>query len=164
MELVKPEFGLLFWMLVSFSTILFLLKKFAWKPILKMLHDREESIQKALDSAEKAKEEMKALQANNERVLLEAKIERDRILKEARELKDSIIGEAKTKAQAEGEKMLAIARENINNEKMAAITELKNQVAKLSIEIAEKILREELSSQEKQKQLVKALLDDVKLN
>jgi F-type H+-transporting ATPase subunit b len=140
------------------------LKKFAWKPILGMIKEREESIESALAAAEKAKEEMKALQSNNERILAEARAERDTLLKEAREIKDKMILEAKTTATKEGERMLAIARENIQNEKMAAITELKNQVATLSIEIAEKILKSELSSDEKQKSLVNTLLKDVNLN
>ncbi len=164
MELVKPSIGLIFWMAVSFSIILFLLKKFAWKPILGMIKEREESIENALAAAEKAKEEMKALQSNNERILAEARAERDTLLKEAREIKDKMIAEAKTTATKEGERLLAIARENIQNEKMAAITELKNQVATLSIEIAEKILKSELSSDEKQKTLVNTLLKDVNLN
>ena len=164
MELVKPSIGLIFWMAVSFSIILFLLKKFAWKPILGMIKEREESIESALAAAEKAKEEMKALQSNNERILAEARAERDTLLKEARDIKDKMILEAKTTATKEGERMLAIARENIQNEKMAAITELKNQVATLSIEIAEKILKSELSSDEKQKSLVNTLLKDVNLN
>ncbi len=164
MELVKPSIGLIFWMIVSFSIILFLLKKFAWAPILGMIKEREESIEKALASAEKAKEEMKALQSNNERILAEAKNERDALLKEAREIKEKIIAEAKTSATKEGERLLKTARENIQNEKMAAITDLKNQVAVLSIEIAEKILKSELSSDDKQKALVKNLLQDVNLN
>ena len=164
MELVKPAFGLVFWMVVSFGIIFFILKKFAWKPILNMLTEREESIQNALDSAKKAKEEMLALQAGNEKILQEAKLERDKLLKEARDIKDSIILEAKTTASKEGDRLLSIARENIQNEKAAAVTELKNQVAKLSIEIAEKILREELSSTEKQKALVSNLLNDVSMN
>ena len=162
--LLEPSYGLIVWSFVAFLTVLWLLRKFAWKPILKALSEREQSIENALEAAKKAKEEMVALKAGNEQIIAEAKSERDRLMKEAREIKDSIIAEAKSKASKEAEKMIAIARENINNEKMAAITELKNQVAKLSIEIAEKILKEELSSQEKQKQLVKALLDDVKLN
>jgi F-type H+-transporting ATPase subunit b len=164
MELVKPAIGLIFWMLVSFGIIFFILKRFAWKPILTALSERENSIQSAIDEAKKTREEMAALKAGNEKILQEAKLERDKLLKEARDTKDQIIAEAKQKAQKEGERLLAIARESIHNEKMAAITELKNQVASLSIEIAEKILKEELSSQEKQKQLVKALLDDVNLN
>ncbi len=162
--LLSPSYGLIVWTLLAFLTILFLLKKFAWKPILNALSEREESIQNALDSAKKAKEEMASLQADNEKILNEAKAERDKLLKEGREMKDAIIAEAKSKAQKEGERLMAISRENIHNEKMAAITELKNQVATLSLEIAERILKEELSSQEKQKTLVKALLDDVNLN
>jgi F-type H+-transporting ATPase subunit b len=164
MELVKPSIGLIFWMIVSFSIILFLLKKFAWKPILGMIKEREDSIENALLSAEKAKEEMKALQSSNERILAEARSERDAMLKDAREIREKMISEAKGIATKEGERMLTIARENIQNEKMAAITELKNQVASLSIEIAEKILKSELSSDEKQKTLVNTLLKDVNLN
>ncbi len=164
MELVKPDFGLIFWMLVSFSIILFLLKKFAWKPILGMIKEREEFIENALASAEKAKEEMKALQSSNEKILAEAKSERDSMLKEAREIREQMIAEAKGLATKEGERLLKAARENIQNEKMAAVTELKNQVAVLSIEIAEKILKTELSSDEKQKTLVSTLLKDVNLN
>jgi F-type H+-transporting ATPase subunit b len=164
MELVKPAFGLIFWMLISFGIIFFLLKKFAWKPILTMLKEREDSIQNALDAAKKAKEEMAALKSSNDKILAEARAERDALLKDARDTKDRIVAEAKDAAKKEGERLLTAARENIQNEKMAAITELKNQVATLSIEIAERILKEELSSQEKQKQLVKALLDDVNLN
>ena len=164
MELVKPAFGLAFWMVVSFGIIFFLLKKFAWKPILNMLQERDDSIQDALDSAKKAKEEMANLQADNERILNEAKTERDALLKEAREVKESIIAEAKTKASEEADRLLASARENIQNEKMAAVTELKNQVAKLSIEVAEKILKEQLSEDDKQKALINNLLDDVSVN
>ena len=164
MELVKPAFGLIFWMLLSFSIIFLILKKFAWKPILNMLNERETSIQNALDSAEKAKEEMKALQSNNEKILADARAERDQLLKDAREIREKMISEAKGTAAKEADRLLAIARENIQNEKMAAITELKNQVATLSIEIAEKILKSELSSDEKQKTLVNSLLKDVNLN
>ena len=164
MELVKPEFGLIFWMVISFGLIMLILRKFAWKPILTMLHEREASIQDALDSAEKAKEEMKALQSSNEKILADARNERDQLLKDAREIREKMIADAKGIATKEGERMLTIARENIQNEKMAAITELKNQVATLSIEIAEKILKSELSSDEKQKTLVNTLLKDVNLN
>lgn len=164
MELVKPSIGLIFWMVVSFSIILFLLKKFAWKPILTMIKEREQSIENALAAAEKAKADMAVLQSDNERILAEARAERDVLLKEAREMKEQIISEAKGAATKEGDRLLKIARENIQNEKMAAITELKNQVATLSIEIAEKILKSELSSDEKQKSLVNNLLKDVNLN
>lgn len=164
MELIKPAIGLVFWMITSFLILLFLLKKFAWKPILKMIKDREESIENALSAAENAKAEMALLKADNEKILAQARIERDQLLKEARDTKDSIIAEAKSKASAEADRLLSIARENINNEKMAAITELKNQVATLSIEIAEKIIKAELSSDDKQKTLIKNLMEDVNLN
>lgn len=161
MKLVTPDIGLLFWMLVSFSLILVLLKKYAWKPILNSLKEREDSIEEALNSARKAKDEMANLKADNEKLLAQARIERDAILKEAREAKDSIINEAHLKATQEADRLLTIAREGIQNEKMAAITELKNQVAILSLEIAEKLLKEELSNPEKQKQLVNAFLGEV---
>ncbi|MCE2846933.1 MAG: F0F1 ATP synthase subunit B [Sphingobacteriales bacterium] len=164
MELVKPDFGLVFWMTVSFLIVLFLMRKFAWGPILTSLKERETSIEDALNAAQKAKDEVANMKAENERILLEARNERDRILKEARETKDMIVNEARSKAQAEGDRMITIAREAIQNEKMAAITELKNQVATLSIEIAEKVMRQQLSSDEKQKALVQDLLKDVKMN
>lgn len=164
MELIKPAIGLIFWMCLTFGIVLFILKKFAWKPILKALKDREDSIQNALDTAKKAREEMSNLKADNEKIIAEAKTERDTILREAREIKDKMIIEAKDRAGKEAEKLVAIARENIQNEKMAAITELKNQVAHLSIEIAEKILKQELSEKDKQKSIVKNLLEDVKMN
>lgn len=164
MELVKPAIGLIFWMVLSFGVLVFILKKFAWAPILKALSERENSIQDALEAAKKAKEEMAQLKATNEKIMQDARNERDQLLKEAREAKDAIVSEAKLKAQQEGDRLITIARETIQNEKMAAITELKNQVATLSIDIAEKILKEELSSQEKQNALIKALLDDVRMN
>lgn len=162
--MLSVEIGTVAWATIAFLFVLVLLKKFAWKPILSSLDERESSIQKALDSAEKARSEMAALQSENEDLLREARIERDKILKEAREAKESMINESKSKAQEEANKIIASARENIQHEKMAAISELKNQVAHLSIEIAEKIIREQLSDSEKQKALVKNLMDDVKLN
>ena len=164
MKLVTPDIGLLFWMLVSFGIVLFLLRKFAWKPILASLKSREESISEALNTAKKAKEEMASLKADNEKLLQQARAERDAMLKEARDTKDAIIAESKSKAQAEANKILASARETINTEKNAAIAELKNQVASMSIDIAEKILRQELSRDEKQKSLMENLMRDVSLN
>jgi F-type H+-transporting ATPase subunit b len=164
MGLVTPEFGLLFWMMLSFLTVMFILAKFAWKPILKMIKDREKSIEDALQSAENAKAEMNNLKAENEKILQAARNERDTMIKEARELREQMIADAKGKAKAEGDKLLAQARESIQNEKMAAITELKNQVAQLSIDIAEKIIARELSSENKQKELIGDMLKSVKLN
>jgi F-type H+-transporting ATPase subunit b len=151
-------------MLLSFGILVFLLTKFAWKPILKALKEREQSIEDSLRSAEKARNEMASLKADNEKLLAEARNERDKILKEAREAKDNIINEARGKASEEADRLLKIARETIHNEKMAAITDLKNQVANLSIEIAEKVIRQQLSTDEKQKALVAEMLKDVKLN
>ena len=164
MELVTPGIGLVFWTSIVFAILFVLLAKFAWKPILGAIKEREQSIEDALASAEKAKEEMKTLLSNNERILTEARAERDELLKDARDIREKMIVEAKGLATKESERLLQAARENIQNEKMAAITELKNQVAVLSIEIAEKILKSELSSDEKQKSLVNNLLQDVNLN
>ena len=164
MELIKPDFGLIFWMSISFICVMIILGKFAWPMILKALKDREESIANALNSARKAKEEMASLKADNEKLIIQARAERDQLLKEARDTRDSIVAEAKNKAQAEANKIMAQTRESINNEKIAAIAELKNQVAAMSIEIAEKILRQELSNDEKQKNLMENLMKDVSLN
>ncbi|MCK6639718.1 MAG: F0F1 ATP synthase subunit B [Bacteroidia bacterium] len=164
MGLILPDTGLVIWMSITFLIVLFILKKFAWKPILKGIHDRESSIENALKAAENAKAEVANLKAENERILADARAERDNMIREARELRESMISEAKNKAKAEGEKMLTAARESIQNEKMAAITDLKNQVAQLSIDIAEKIIARELSSENKQKELIGDLLKEVKLN
>ena len=151
-------------MSLTFLTVLFLLSKFAWKPILKMIKDREESIEGALQSAEKAKQEMVRLQSNNENLLREAQLEREAMLKAARDAKDAMINDAKATAKAEADRMISLAREAINNEKQAAVTELKNQVAQLSLQVAEKLIREQLSSEEKQKELANKLVAELKLN
>ncbi len=164
MNLVKPEFGLIFWMTVTFLIVFFLMRKFAWGPILKMIQEREESIESALNSAQKAKEEMAELQNNNEKLLAEARLEKDKMLKEAREIKDTMISDAKDAAQKEALRIMADARNTIQNEKMAAINELKNQVALMSVDIAEKIISKDLSKDESQKTLVASLINDVKLN
>ncbi|MDZ7845630.1 MAG: F0F1 ATP synthase subunit B [Owenweeksia sp.] len=164
MSLVTPGIGLIIWTTFTFLILLFLLGKFAWKPILKAVRQREESIEQALNSADKAREEMSRLKADNEKILRQAREERDGILKEAREIKDSMITEAKGKAGQEADKIIEQAREQIENEKMRAITELKNSVGKMSIDIAEKILRQELSDKDKQRELVENQLKDFKLN
>lgn len=162
--LVTPGVGLIFWTSIVFILLLVLLGKFAWKPILSAIKEREEGIETALKSAEAAKKEMENLKAGNEKILNEARSERDALLKEARDTKESIIAEAKTKATKEADRILATAREQIVAEKNAAIADLKAQVATLSIDIAEKILKSELSSDEKQKSLVNNLMKDVNLN
>jgi F-type H+-transporting ATPase subunit b len=163
-SLIEPAVGLIFWTTITFILLLVLLGKFAWKPILNAIKTREESIDTALKSAENALKDMRELKSNNERILAEARTERDNLLKEARETKDAIVAEAKQKAQAETDRIMASAREQITNEKNAAVAELKNQVAVLSIEIAEKILKSDLSNDEKQKALVNSLMKDVNLN
>jgi len=162
--LVSPDPGLLIWSTVAFLLLFFLLSKFAWKPIVKALDERERSIEDALAKAEMAKEEMAKLTSENEQLLKQARIERDAILKEAKELKDQIVSDAKTSAQTEGAKMIEKARIEIDNQKIAAMAEVKNQVATLSLEIAEKILRKQFQDQNKQDALVSDLLKEVKLN
>jgi F-type H+-transporting ATPase subunit b len=154
MELVTPEIGLIFWTIIVFSFLLIILKKYAWKPILTAVDERNKSIEDALSAADKAKEEILALNTDNERILIEAKKERDLLLKEGREIKESVINEAKDKAKIEAEKIVTTAKDQIKNEKMKAIIELKNQVAEMSIDIAEKILKSELSDKNKQKELI----------
>jgi F-type H+-transporting ATPase subunit b len=164
MELLMPHTGTVIWMLISFIIVLTILKKFAWKPILGALKAREDSIDQALRSAELARDEMQSLQAKNEKIIAEAKVDRDKIIKEARELKDEIVNEAKQKALSEAEKLIESARESIKNEKLAAIKEIKEQVASLSINIAEKIMQEKLEDDEKQKEIIDRFLRDVKMN
>ena len=164
MELVTPGLGLLFWMILSFSVVLFLLKKFAWKPILKALHDREDNIQKALDSADLAREKMEQLKADNEIIMQEAREERDYLLQEARDAREKMITEAKDQAKKEAQKVVDAARIKIRNEKASAIEDIKNQVASLSIEMTEKILKHKLADAKEQKELIDKLLDEINLN
>ncbi|MBT6965920.1 MAG: F0F1 ATP synthase subunit B [Flavobacteriales bacterium] len=156
--------GLFFWQSVLFIALILLLKKFAWGPILTAVEEREDGIKNALEAAEKAKAEMQALNADNERILAEARIERDALLKEAREIKDGIVNDAKELANTEADKILTTAKDQINNEKMKAMTELKNTVATLSIDIAEKVLRSELTDKKKQEDLVANALKETELN
>ncbi|WP_103867085.1 F0F1 ATP synthase subunit B [Aquimarina sp. I32.4] len=156
--------GLFFMQAIILLILILLMRKFAWKPILNSLQDREDGIQGALDAAAEAKKEMQNLQADNERILNEARAERDGMLKEARELKENMITDAKVEAQAEADKIVAQAQATIASEKKAAIVDLKNQVAGLSVEIAEKVVRKELSGKDKQLQLVETMLEDVTLN
>jgi len=164
MELVTPGIGLLFWMLVMFGIVLWVLKKFAWKPILNALRDREMSIQDALLSAENARKEMEELKAGNELLLAEARLERDRILKEGKDMKVQMISQAKEEAFEEAKKIVQAAKEDIEQEKNAAILDIKVKVTELSVVIAEKILREKLGDSEEQKQLIDKLMNEIKLN
>ena len=154
MQLVTPAIGLMFWTVVIFMLLLILLKKFAWKPILKAVDDRNNSINEALASAEKAKSEMEQLSADNDKILNEAHNQRDSIIKEARDIKIKTIADAKNKASIEAEKIISSAKEQIKNEKMKAMTELKNEIADISIQMAEKIIKTELKDAKSQKKLI----------
>ena len=158
------SFGLFIWQIILFLLLLFLLRKFAWKPILNAVNDREQGIKDAMASAENARREMENLQADNEKLLKEARAERDAMLKEARELKTKMIPEAKEEAKAEADKMVSQAQMAIESEKKAAVAELKSQVASLSVEIAEKVVKSELSNKDKQLKLVEDMLGDATLN
>ncbi|MGY8885215.1 MAG: F0F1 ATP synthase subunit B [Flavobacteriales bacterium] len=164
MDLVTPDVGLLFWTFISFAILFFLLKKFAWKPIVGTVNDREKSIKEALASAEAAKLEMQNLTADNERILKEARAEREMMMKEAREIKTKMIADAKEEAKESADKMIAQAQSAIESEKKAAVAELKSQVASLSIEIAEKVMKSELSDSDKQLKLVEDMLGKATLN
>jgi len=157
-------FGLFIWQTLIFVGLILLLKKFAWKPILDAVNEREEGIKEALLSAKNAKQEMQNLKSDNEKLIAEARVERDAMMKEAREIKDKMINDAKTEAQVQGLKMIEQAKAAIQSEKNAAMADLKNQVSSLSIEIAEKVLKSELSDKASQTKLVEKLLGDAKLN
>ena len=164
MDLVTPGFGLIFWTSVVFIILLFLLKRMAWTPILNNVDARNKSIEEALEAAKNARDEMSSLKADNDRILKEARAQRDEMLKEARELKASIISEAKNAAKDEADKMIASAKVVIENEKAGAISELKNTVGSLSVDIAEKVLRAELKDVDKQNAFIADMLKDIKLN
>ena len=164
MGLVTPGIGLIIWMTIAFLIVWVGLGKFAWPAILETIKEREENISNALKSAENAKAEMQKLQSDNEQILKEAREERDNMLKDAKEIREKLLADAEGDAKAKAEKIVADARESIETEKTAAMAEIKNHVAALSIDIAEKILKAELGDAAKQKQLVDNLLEDIKLN
>ena len=164
MDLITPEIGLFFWQTIVFLVLLFLMAKFAWKPILGSVRDREQSINDALASAENARKEMQNLKSDNEQLMKEARAERDAILKEARELKEKVITDASEEAKVKADKIVADAKRSIELEKQSAMAELKNHVAELSVEIAEKIVRKELSGKNEQHQMIEKMIGDAKLN
>ncbi|AYN02216.1 F0F1 ATP synthase subunit B [Chryseobacterium sp. 3008163] len=164
MGIIEPGIGLLFWMTLTFAILLFILAKFAWKPIVNAVNDREASIVDALNQAKLAKKEMEDLKSDNERIIREAKIERDSILKEAREIKDRIVGEAKDVAKAEGDKIIESAKQTIQSEKNAAMSEIRTQIGVLSVNIAESILQKNLEKSEAQDELVQNYLNKSNLN
>ncbi|WP_379088456.1 F0F1 ATP synthase subunit B [Pedobacter sp. UC225_65] len=164
MDLLIPEVGLVVFQTIAFLLLMFLLGKFAWKPVLAAIKEREQSIDDALNKAELAKQEMARLTSQNEELMKQARADRDEILKEAKMLKDNIVNEAKTSAHAEGAKLIEKARIEIENQKKAALAELKGQVSALSLDIAERVLRSQLDDKAKQQDLVNNLLKDVELN
>ena len=164
MELIKPGLGLLFWMTVTFSIVLWLLSKYAWKPILKSIREREDSINNALNAADDARKQMDALKTDNEKLLAEARKERDRLLKEASEMKDSIIAQAKKSADDEARRLIANANDAIEKAKLNAMNELKSQVAVLSVDMAEKILRNKMDDRSQQVAFVNENLKTITLN
>lgn len=161
---MKPDPGLLVWTLLIFVLFWALMARFAFKPIQNALKQREDDIQKSLDEAKKAREEMANLKAENEQLLKQAQEERMKILKEANEAKEAIINESKNKAKEEAQKIVANAKEQIEHQRMAAITDIKNQVGKMSLEIAEKVIRKQLESNQEQERFVNTLVEEMKLN
>jgi F-type H+-transporting ATPase subunit b len=164
MKLLTPEFGLLIWTLLAFLVVFYILGKFAWPAIIKGLKDREKSITDSLATAERVKEEMAQLKSEHEELLAKAREERAALLKDARETRDRIVGEAKEQAKVEAGKIVADAQAAIEAQKMAALTDVKNQVGKLVIEVSEKVLRRELGSKEAHEAHIKSLVNDMKLN
>lgn len=164
MDLLSPHFGLIVWTLLAFVIVFLILKKFAWKPILKSLGEREDNIANSIAAAEKIKLEMAQFKNDNEVLLIKAREERGQMLKEAKEIKDKMINDAKDQAKEAAAKIVADAHASINQQKMAAITDLKNQVGKLVIEVSEKVLRRELSNKAEQETFIKELTGKSKLN
>ena len=164
MNLITPDFGLIFWQTLIFLIVLLILKTFAWKPILGALKARENSIDDALRSAELAKEEMKNLQDKNEQLIIEAKQERDKMLKAASKMADDLKEQAKTDAKVIGDKMIEDARATIESEKNDALNQIKDQVAELSLQITEKLIKKNLSDDKSQQELIKGYMKDIKLN
>ncbi len=164
MDLLTPSFGLIIWTLLVFVIVFFILKKYAWKPILNSLGEREKNISDAILSTEKIKKEMESLKNENEILLNKAREERSQMMREAKETRDKIIGEAKEQAKQEMNKIIADAQAAINQQKMASITDLKNQVGNLVIEVSERILRRELNNKEEQEKYINQVAANVELN
>ncbi|MBS1496902.1 MAG: F0F1 ATP synthase subunit B [Bacteroidetes bacterium] len=164
MQLLTPDLGLLLWTLIAFLVVLFILGKFAWPAIVKGLNDREKNIADSITSAEKVKLEMAQLKNDNEALLTQAREERSAMLKEAKEIKDKMINDAKDEAKIQAAKIISDAQASINQQKMAAMTDLKNQVGKLVVEVSEKVLRRELTNKADQEGYIRQLAEEVKLN
>lgn len=164
MEIIMPELGVIFWTLLSFFIVFFVLRKYAWKPIMNMLKERDQSIEQALNSADNARKEMQKLESKNEELVKEAKRERETLLKEAKETQTKIISEARDSAKGEASRMIDKARKEIRAEREAAFAEMKNEIVGYAVDIAEKILRQELQDKDKQTEIAEKYLSDIKKN
>lgn len=163
-NIMQPDFGLFFWTLLVFAIVFFILRKFAWKPIINGIEERNKNIEAKLRSASAAESKMKELTARNEEIVQEARNERERIVREADQQKEKIVSDAKEEARKEADKIMSNARQQIEMEKNAAIAELKNQTVELAVEIAEKVLRQEMADKKKDNEYLKRLVSDIKLN
>jgi F-type H+-transporting ATPase subunit b len=164
MDLLTPELGLFFWTLIAFLAVFFILRKFAWKPILETLHERETGIADSIASAERMKIEMSLMQAENEKIMQQAREERSQMLKEAKDEQDRIINDAKEKTRVITDKMVSDAQQQIQQQKMAALTEVKNEIGKLAVEVSEKVLRKQLATADNQQNYASMLVDEIKMN
>ena|SRR5690606_8385413 len=164
MDLLTPDLGLFVWTSIAFLIVFFILRATAWKPILKALHERETGIADSIASAERMRKEMSQMQAENEKIIAEARAERTAILKEAKDLRESMINKAKEETKLVADKMIVEAQQQIQQQKMAALTEVKNEIGKLAVEVAEKVIRKELSSTESQNNYAKMLAEEIKMN
>jgi len=164
MDLLTPELGLFVWTLLAFLIVFFILRKFAWKPILNSLHERETGIADSIAAAERVKKEMSQMQADNEKLMMEARAQSAQLLKEAKEMKDSIINKAKEETKVVADKMIADAQQQIQQQKMAALTEVKNEIGKLAVEVAEKVIRKQLATADSQNDYAQMLAEEIKMN
>lgn len=164
MDLLTPGFGLFFWTLLAFLAVFFILKKFAWKPILNALEERETGIADSIAAVERVKKEMSQMQAENEKIMTEARAERSAMLKEAKDMRESIINKAKEETKTIADKMITEAQQQIQQQKMAALTEVKNEIGKLAVEVAEKVIRKELSGADSQNNYAMMLAEEIKMN
>lgn len=164
MDLITPDFGLFFWMLVTFTLVFVILKRYAWKPIVQALREREENIQEGIDNAEKARIEIENVRIKSDKIISESIVERDKLIRQGREIKEKIVAEARIEAEEEAKKLVETAKKLIEEEKVAAVNQIKVQIASLSVEIAERILRKRLKEDTDQKELMNSLLEEFKLN
>ena len=164
MDLLTPELGLFVWTLLAFLIVFFILRKFAWKPILNSLHERETGIADSIAAAERVKKEMSQMQADNEKLMMEARAQSAQLLKEAKEMKDSIINKAKEETKVVADKMIADAQQQIQQQKMAALIEVKNEIGKLAVEVAEKVIRKQLATADSQNDYAQMLAEEIKMN